>query len=78
VTADVFCGRVDDDVRAEVNRPHQTDANGVVHDQRHAGVVGDLGQRLEVRHVELRVPNGLGVEGARLRCDGFAELIGLP
>ena len=48
---------------------------GVVHDQRDAGVVGDLGEGFEIRHVELGVADGFGVDRARLRGDGLAERV---
>ena len=53
VAADILGRRGDDDVRPVINGPHQADAHGVVHHQRHAGLVRDLRQRLEVRHVQL-------------------------
>ena len=61
VAADVFRGRSDDDVRAVIKRPHQADADRVVHDQRNAGLVRDFGDGLEVRHVELGIADGLDV-----------------
>ena len=77
VAADVFCGGGGKDVHAVINRPHQADADGVVHHQRNAGLVGDFGQRLEVRHVEFGIADGLGVEGAGPGRDGFAKGLGV-
>ena len=72
VAADVLRGRGGQDVRAVVDRPHQPDADGVVHDQRDAVLVRDLRDGLEVRHVQLRIADGLDVDRARLRRDGLA------
>ena len=57
--------------------PHEADADGVVHHQRHAGVMGDLRNRLEVGHVQLRVADGLGINRAGLRRDGLPERLRL-
>ena len=59
VAADILGRRGDNDVRPVINGPHQADAHGVIHHQRHAGVVRDLGQRLEVRHVQFGIADGL-------------------
>ena len=73
VAADVFGGGRGEDVRAVINRPHQADADGVVHDQRNAVFVRDLGKDLEVRHVELGIADRFDINGARFRRDGLAE-----
>jgi hypothetical protein len=40
--------------------------------------MGDLGDRLEIGHVELRVADRLGVDRPRLRREGLAEGVGIP
>ena len=77
VTADVFRGRRDNDVRAKVKRPHQADTDRVVHNERKPGLVCDFRDCLKVRHVELRIADGLDVNGARLRRDGLAKCLGV-
>ena len=57
MAADVLGGRVDDDVGAEVEGPAEIGAGeGVVHDQGHAGLVGDAGHGLEVSTSSLGLP----------------------
>ena len=73
MAADVFGRRTDDDVRPIIKRPHQAHADGVVHDQRHAGLMGDLRQGVEIRHIQLRVADGLSKDRARLRGDRLPE-----
>ena len=63
MAADPLGGRVDDDVGAVLDRAGQRGgAEGVVHHERNAGGVRDVGQRLEVRHVEPRIADRLDVE----------------
>ena len=76
VAADVFRGRRGNDVRAEIKRTDQADADSVVNHQRDAVVMGNLGQRLEVRDIQLWIADGLGVKGRGFRRDGFAERLG--
>ena len=77
VPADVFRGGKHDDVRAMLDGFHEADAHGVVHHERDARLMGDGRERLEIRHVELRVADGLGVNGARLGGDRPAERLGV-
>ena len=74
---DPLGGGVDDDVGAEVDGPAGVagGAEGVVHHERDAVVVGDLGQGLEVGHVEARVADRLDVQGAGARVDGLGEVL---
>ena len=77
VPAEVFGGGGDDDVHAVVKGAHQSDADGVVHDQRYAGSVGDLGKRGEVGDVQLGIADGLGEDRPGLRADGLTECLGV-
>ena len=70
--ADPLGGRMHDDVRPVVDRPAEGagGAEGVVHDQRDSGRVGDVGQGLEVGYVEPGVADGLDEEEAGAAVDG--------
>ena len=68
VAADVLRRGERQDVGAVVDGPDEADADGVVDDERDAGLVGDGRELLEVGHVELGVADGLGVERARFRA----------
>ena len=76
VPADELRAGVDDDVGALLERLAQ-DRRGerVVDDHRNAGVVGDLGDRLEVGHVDARVADRLDEDAARLVVDRLAEIL---
>ena len=70
VTAEVLGGAVDDDVGAVVERAAQVRARERgVHDQREPGLVGDVGERFEVRDRARRVGDDLGVEQLRAAGD---------
>ena len=75
MAADILGGRGGQDVRPVVEGAHQPDPHGVVHHQRNPRIMRDLGDRLEIRHVQLGVPDGLDVDGARLRRDGALECL---
>ena len=76
MAADPLGGRGDHDVGAVVDRAADVagGAEGVVDDERDAVVVGDLGERLEVGHVEARVADRLDVERPRARVDRLREV----
>ena len=79
VAADELGGRVDDDVGAMLDRPAQVGrGEGVVDDQRDAGLVGDLGDGRDVEHVDARVADRLAVEHA-WSCGviALAEVLGV-
>ena len=63
VAAHELGGRVHDDVRAVLDGAAQVGrGHGVVDDQGHAGLVRDLGHRLDIQHVHARIGDGLAVE----------------
>ena len=67
---------MDDDVRAVLDRTAEGGrAEGVVHDEGNARRVRDLGQRLEVRHVEPRIADRLDEEQAGAAVDRGADLV---
>ena len=55
VSANEFGRRRSQDIGAVIKRTNKADANRVIHDQRNAGIMGDPGQSLEIRDIELRV-----------------------
>ena len=74
VAADPLRGRVDDDVRAVLDRPGEERRERVVDDERDAVRVGDVGDRRDVGHVEARVADGLEVDRPGVRVDGGREV----
>ena len=65
VAAQELGGRVVDQVGAVLERLHQPGrGEGRVHQQRHAGLVGDRAHRGNVQHVQARVAHGLAEEAA--------------
>ena len=77
VAADPFRGRVDDDVRAVIDRAGEERGERVVDDERHAVRVGDVRDLREVVDVQARVADGLEVDGLGLAVDRRAELLRL-
>ena len=76
VAAQKLGGRVDHDVRAPLDGPHQgRRRRGVVDHQRQAILVRDGGERLDVDNVELGIAERLGVDGAGLVVDGGAQAV---
>ncbi len=74
MAADKLGGGVDDDVSAPLDGPAKRGRRaGVVDDQRHSVLVRDLGQLLDIADVELRIAQGLGVNGLRLFVDCRAQ-----
>jgi hypothetical protein len=73
VSAQIFGGGQRHDVRAVINGFGQADADGVVHDERHAGVVGDGGEGLKIGDIQLGISDGLRIDRARFLGDGVAE-----
>ena len=74
MTAEELRRRVDDDVGAELDRPAQVRrGDGRVDDERDPGVVGDVGEALEVGDGARRVGHDLGVDQLRVRADGRGE-----
>jgi hypothetical protein len=78
VAAEELGGRVHDDVGAVLERADEVGRRDrVVDDERHAGLVRDVGDRADVEHVDLRVADRLGEEELRVRADGAAPLLGV-
>ena len=78
VAADVLGGRVDDDVRTPFQRTQQVGgAHRVVDDERHAEVVSDGGDRLDVEDVALGVRDGFAEEELRVVLDRAAPRFGI-
>src|SRR5699024_1772229 len=78
VPADVFRGRVDDDVGAPVQRTQQVGgAHRVVDDERHAEVVRDGGNGLDVENVALGGGGGFAGEELRAVLDRAAPRFGI-
>ena len=78
VAADELGGRVDHDVRAVLERPHQIGGGeGVVHHQRDAGPVGDLGHGLDVHQVGIGIAQGLHEDGLGVGLDRGLQRGGL-
>ena len=76
VTADVFGQRMDDDIRAMLEGLAQIrGGDRVVDDQRHAVLVRDLGQLLQIDHVARRVADGLAEQRAGLVIDQRFHLV---
>ena len=70
VAAEKLGGRVDDDVGAPLDGPHQGRRwRGVVDNQRQTVLVGDGGELFDVGNVELRIAQRFGVDGAGLVVD---------
>ena len=51
--------------------------HGVVDDQRHAGVVRDLGDRLDIERDQVRIADCLGVDRLGLRRDRRCDSLGV-
>ena len=66
VAADILRRRSGKNVGSVVQGPHETDADRIVDDERDTGVMGDFCESLEIGHVELRVADGLRINGASL------------
>ena len=73
VAADPLRRRVDDDVRAVLDRLGEQGSEGVVDDDRHAPGVGHVGDRGEVVDVEPRVADELEEDRLGLLVDGAPE-----
>ena len=70
MTGEELRGGVHDEVGTVVAGAHEIRrADGVVDDERDAGPVGDLGDRLEVEHLRDRVRDRFGEQCARGRTD---------
>ena len=73
---DVLGGGIDDAVGPEFERPlEQRGREHVVDDQRCARPVGDLGDRLDVEHVERRIGRRFEEERLGVRSHGLAPLV---
>jgi hypothetical protein len=77
MAADPLCGRMNQDVRSEIDRSTQRAGGpkGVVHNQWNTSGVGDVRQCLEVWHVESGIPDRLNKEQPGTCVDGGAHLI---
>ena len=69
----VLGGGMDDDVRSMVDRSYQPDSGGVVDNDRYAVLVCDLGYRVEIRYVQLRVAYRFQIDRPGLAGDGVLE-----
>ena len=78
VPAQELGGRVHHDIRAVLDGPAEIGrGQGVVDHQRHAGFMRDGRDLLDIQHVHARIGDGFGVESARSRRDGAAEVLGI-
>ncbi len=78
MAADEFRATVDDDVGPvlEGTAEHRA-GEGVVDDDRQAGIVGDLADGLEVGDIDAGVADRLHVEGAGVGVDRLFEVVGI-
>ncbi len=76
VATDPLGARVGDDVGAEGDGALDVAAHakGVVHNERNAVVVGDLGNRWDIGNVVLRVGDGLDVHSTGVLIDGCFDI----
>lgn len=75
VAADELGGRVDNDVRAVLDRTDQVrSAEGVVDDQRDVVLVGNLGDGVDVGNVRVGVTQRLQIDGAGVLLDSAFDL----
>ena len=76
VSVHIFCGGVDDDIRAPFERA-AVDRRGerVVEDQRYAVAVGRGGEFLNVQHGQRGIGDGLAVHGLRVGAEGGVQLL---
>jgi hypothetical protein len=66
---------MDDDVGAVLDGPGECGGSkGVVHDQWNACLARNAGERVEIRHVQLRIPDGLHEEQPSAAIDGRSHL----
>ena len=76
VSADKLGGRMNDYVRAVLDRTEQIRRReGVVHDQRNTVPVSNGGYRFEVDDVRVGVAERLGIEQLGVRPDGFFKIL---
>mmetsp|Transcript_56136 Transcript_56136/g.112527 ORF Transcript_56136/g.112527 Transcript_56136/m.112527 type:complete len:441 (+) Transcript_56136:356-1678(+) len=74
MAAEALGGTVHDDVGAVLERPDEVGGGGrVVHDERDALRVRDLGQLLQVHNKPSRISNGLAIESLRLLGERFLD-----
>ena len=77
MTAEELRQRVDDDIRAMLERSHQVGGGqGVVDHQRHAGVVRFVGDALDVEGQQIGVADGFGIDQLRLWRNRLAHAFG--
>ena len=62
VAAEVLRQRIDDDIRAVLDRLEEDRRQRVIHHQRQAMRMGDVGHGTDVDEVQLRVPQRLGID----------------
>ena len=76
VSAEEFCGRMDDDIRAPLDGIAQ-DRRGdrVIDDERNAIFVRDGCELFQVDHIELGIAERFGIDGAGAIVDGFAQAV---
>ena len=75
MAADELGGRVDNDVRAVLDRTDQVrSAEGVVDDQRDVVLVGNLGDGVDVGNVRVGVTQRLQIDGAGVLLDSAFDL----
>ena len=81
MTADKLCRGVNNDVRAVLNRSEQEGScEGAVNHERNVVPVSDLGERLDVNNIRVRIAESLDVERLCILVDGVlkrAFLVGI-
>src|ERR1700678_4020331 len=76
MATDKFRGRLDHNVGPPLDRPAKNRrCGGIVDHQRHAMLVGDAGQFLNVGDVELGITQGLGVDSPRFLVNGGPQYV---
>lgn len=76
VSADKFGSRVNHNIRAMLNGPDQIGgAEGVIDDQGNLMLMGELGQRLDVRDIGVRIPQSFQINRLGFRADSLFHLV---
>ncbi len=76
VSAEEFCGRMDDDIRAPLDGIAKDGrGNRVIDDERQAMFMRDGREFFQVDHIELGIAEGFGIDGASAIIDGFAQSV---
>ena len=76
MAADELGQGVDDDIGAVLQRLEQVGGgNGIVHHERDAGVMGDLGNGFKVIHIVFRIAHRLHVDQAGIVIDSLTDVL---